>query len=39
VLERGSVAYRAPSRDLLEDRATLDRLVGLRVAEHRPDAT
>jgi branched-chain amino acid transport system ATP-binding protein len=39
VLERGNVAYRAPSRDLLEDRATLDRLVGLRVAEHRPDAT
>jgi branched-chain amino acid transport system ATP-binding protein len=32
VLERGAVAHRAPSKDLLEDQATLDRLVGLRVA-------
>ncbi|HEV8310046.1 MAG TPA: ABC transporter ATP-binding protein [Methylomirabilota bacterium] len=31
VLERGHVAHRGPSRDLLEDRATLDRLVGLRM--------
>jgi len=31
VLERGSVAHRAPSRELLQDRPTLDRLVGLRV--------
>jgi branched-chain amino acid transport system ATP-binding protein len=35
VLERGHVAHRAPSKLLLEDRATLDRLVGLRVAEPR----
>src|SRR5207249_4485414 len=33
VLERGRIAHRAPSRDLLEDRPTLDRLVGLRVSE------
>jgi branched-chain amino acid transport system ATP-binding protein len=32
VLERGTVAHRARSRDLLADQATLDRLVGLRVA-------
>jgi branched-chain amino acid transport system ATP-binding protein len=32
VLERGSVAHRARSRDLMADQATLDRLVGLRVA-------
>jgi branched-chain amino acid transport system ATP-binding protein len=32
VLERGAIAHRAPSKDLLEDQATLDRLVGLRVA-------
>jgi branched-chain amino acid transport system ATP-binding protein len=32
VLERGRVAHRAPSRDLLADPATLDRLVGLRMA-------
>jgi len=32
VLERGTVAHRAPSARLLKDTATLERLVGLRVA-------
>ena len=32
VLERGEVAHRAPSVQLLKDTATLERLVGLRVA-------
>ncbi len=32
VLERGAVAHRAPSGELQNDTATLDRLVGLRVA-------
>jgi branched-chain amino acid transport system ATP-binding protein len=32
VLERGSIVHRARSADLLHDHATLDRLVGLRVA-------
>jgi branched-chain amino acid transport system ATP-binding protein len=31
VMERGIIVHRAPSRDLLDDAATLDRLVGLRV--------
>jgi branched-chain amino acid transport system ATP-binding protein len=31
VLERGSIAHRARSRDLLKDEATLDRLIGLRL--------
>ncbi len=31
VLERGAVAHRAPSAALRKDRATLERLVGLRV--------
>jgi branched-chain amino acid transport system ATP-binding protein len=31
VLERGTVAHRAPSAALRKDRATLERLVGLRV--------
>ena len=35
VLERGSVVYRGPSRALLADPATLDRLVGLRVSPPR----
>jgi len=39
VLERGHVAHRAPSKDLLRDRATLDRLVGLRVTETGADAS
>jgi branched-chain amino acid transport system ATP-binding protein len=33
VLERGAVAHRAPSAELQKDFATLERLVGLRVAE------
>jgi branched-chain amino acid transport system ATP-binding protein len=36
VLERGHVAHRAPSPDLLRDQATLDRLIGLRVADPGP---
>lgn len=32
VLERGAVAHRAPSAQLVKDTATLERLVGLRVA-------
>ena len=32
VLERGSIVHRAPSRELLADHATLDRLIGLRVS-------
>jgi branched-chain amino acid transport system ATP-binding protein len=37
VLERGRVVHQASSRSLLEDRATLDRLVGLRIAGAGPD--
>jgi branched-chain amino acid transport system ATP-binding protein len=33
VLERGAIAHRAPSAALLEDQATLDRLIGLRIGE------
>jgi branched-chain amino acid transport system ATP-binding protein len=33
VLERGAIAHRARSEDLLKDHATLDRLIGLRLAE------
>ena len=32
VLERGAVAHRAPSAELMHDKATQERLVGLRVA-------
>ena len=32
VLERGSIVHRARSAELMRDRATLDRLVGLRIA-------
>ena len=32
VLERGQIAHRAPSAELARDAATLERLVGLRVA-------
>ena len=32
VIERGNVAHRAPSAELLKDHATLDRLIGLKVA-------
>jgi branched-chain amino acid transport system ATP-binding protein len=34
VLERGAVAWRGKSADLSNDTATLERLVGLRVAAH-----
>jgi branched-chain amino acid transport system ATP-binding protein len=33
LLERGAIVHRALSRDLLKDHATLDRYIGLRVAE------
>jgi branched-chain amino acid transport system ATP-binding protein len=33
VIERGTIVHRARSADLLADAATLDRLIGLRVAE------
>ena len=33
LLERGAIVHRARSRDLLNDHATLDRFIGLRVAE------
>ena len=33
VLERGRIVHRAPARTLLSDAATLDRLIGLRLAE------
>jgi branched-chain amino acid transport system ATP-binding protein len=33
VLERGAIAHRARSGDLLRDHAMLDRLIGLRLAE------
>ena len=36
VLERGRVVHQAPSRTLAEDRAALERLVGLRVSERAP---
>jgi branched-chain amino acid transport system ATP-binding protein len=32
VLERGAIVHRARSAELLEDQATLDRLIGLRIA-------
>jgi branched-chain amino acid transport system ATP-binding protein len=31
VMERGVIVHRAPSRELLDDTATLDRLIGLRI--------
>ena len=34
VLERGAVAHRGKSAALAKDHATLERLVGLRVAAH-----
>ncbi len=37
VLERGAIVHRARSRDLLADHATLDRLIGLRLAEQPSD--
>jgi branched-chain amino acid transport system ATP-binding protein len=33
VLERGQIVHRAPSRELLKDAATLERYIGLRIAE------
>ncbi len=30
-MERGGIVHRAASRDLLNDAATLDRLIGLRI--------
>ncbi|MSP44821.1 MAG: ABC transporter ATP-binding protein [Xanthobacteraceae bacterium] len=36
LLERGAIVHRAPSADLLKDHATLDRYIGLRVAEGKP---
>jgi branched-chain amino acid transport system ATP-binding protein len=36
VIERGTIVHRARSADLLRDAATLDRLVGLRVAQPAP---
>lgn len=33
IIERGTIAYRAPSADLLNDRVVLDRYVGLRLEE------
>ena len=37
VLERGNIVHRARSRDLLKEQATLDHLIGLRLAE-QPNA-
>jgi branched-chain amino acid transport system ATP-binding protein len=34
VLERGGIAYRACSKQLRNDQATLERLIGLRLAEN-----
>jgi branched-chain amino acid transport system ATP-binding protein len=34
VMERGVIVHRAPSRELLDDAATLDRLIGLQVEGH-----
>jgi branched-chain amino acid transport system ATP-binding protein len=36
IMERGSIVHRAPSADLRNDGATLDRLIGLRLAERAP---
>ena len=32
VLERGAIVHRARSQDLLRDRASLDRLIGLQIS-------
>src|SRR5258707_3778012 len=37
VLDRGNIVHRARSRDLLKEQATLDHLIGLRLAE-QPNA-
>jgi branched-chain amino acid transport system ATP-binding protein len=31
VMERGAIVHRAPSRELLNDAPTLDRLIGLKI--------
>jgi branched-chain amino acid transport system ATP-binding protein len=36
LLERGAIVHRARSADLLEDHATLDRYIGLRVEGSAP---
>jgi branched-chain amino acid transport system ATP-binding protein len=36
LLERGAIVHRARSAELLKDHATLDRYIGLRVAEGEP---
>jgi branched-chain amino acid transport system ATP-binding protein len=36
VMERGAIVHRAPSRELLDDAATLDRLIGLRIEAASP---
>jgi len=36
VMERGVIVHRAPSHELLDDAATLDRLIGLRIEGGRP---
>ena len=36
LLERGAIVHRARSAELLKDHATLDRYIGLRVAEAKP---
>ena len=38
VIERGTIVHRARSADLLTDHATLDRLIGLRLAERAGQA-
>jgi len=35
LLERGAIVHRARSADLLKDHATLDRYIGLRVADEK----
>jgi hypothetical protein len=32
-MERGAIVHRAPSAELLQDAATLDRYIGLRIGE------
>ncbi len=39
VIERGTIAHRAPSADLLKDQATLDRFIGLSVEETSESTT
>jgi branched-chain amino acid transport system ATP-binding protein len=36
VIERGRIAHRVASADLLRDQATLDRLIGLKLADKAP---